>query len=581
MPRPADTRVVLRQNVQRSVMTMPSSVHSGMSTFQQQGSVNLNLLRHVPYQLNVRNHSRGLSVDTEPKNISSSDSRLAVVNSVDESDPIEDRPLASLARRSKSTNNMPSNNTNNIASLNYQASEKQLHVYRLGNPNNNSTENYKKDNETTTGTSTQQEPSAEGSANKQDLPGSNIQNPLSATQTLELNQNHGQASGIQTKNDINNAGVEVNLKLQTNSIHSRSLNEIPQHTTSNSPRMEQNITSLVPPGNSLQMVTGRTSGRGEERDKRIDSNQNVSQIENLIVDSVGRDIASPINDMCNLKYIHKMVENINNKKDDIIGRIDAKRNHKRFVLQNFDSKTKSLISDLEKRGGSKYDKSKLIQARSGEKSRLAQHLNDEFEKLQLEYSVQLQKLDETLLHLKRKAEVGNATHIQVNGRSMDTNSVYNADSRGAQRGETDIAGQTPKRNHLVNITPQTNQMISQNGILQLSPELTSQNQDYSNKIHFGPPMQTLQVPSSKRQRITGFLGIQVNEDALNVSNSNHGLQTSMTPINNKIKSISLDTLNPNDCKDQLRDLQTQFSLNEYKNSGTMHDPIVLDLSDEE
>ena len=78
-----------------------------------------------------------------------------------------------------------------------------------------------------------------------------------------------------------------------------------------------------------------------------------------------------------------------------------------------------------------------------------------------------------------------------------------------------------------------------------------------------------------------MLGIELNEDALKISDSKHGLQNSVTPINNKIKNISLDALNTNNCKDRLGDLQTQFSLNQNITSGTMHDPIVLDLSDEE
>lgn len=78
-----------------------------------------------------------------------------------------------------------------------------------------------------------------------------------------------------------------------------------------------------------------------------------------------------------------------------------------------------------------------------------------------------------------------------------------------------------------------------------------------------------------------MLGIELNEDALKISDRKHGLQNSVTPINNKIKNISLGALNTNNCKDRLGDLQTQFSLNQNITSGTMHDPIVLDLSDEE
>ena len=73
------------------------------------------------------------------------------------------------------------------------------------------------------------------------------------------------------------------------------------------------------------------------------------------------------------------------------------------------------------------------------------------------------------------------------------------------------------QNHLVNIPPQTNQLASQNETLQLSSIVTPSNRDSSNKIRSGPPLQTSQVPTSKRQRVIGMLGIELNEDALKIS----------------------------------------------------------------
>ena len=182
--------------------------------------------------------------------------------------------------------------------------------------------------------------------------------------------------------------------------------------------------------------------------------------------------------------------------------------------------------------------------------------------------------------LRRQAELIEARDAQIDGQSLNSTPVDNANSRGTPSSETDTAGPKSK-NHLVNIPPQTNQLASQNETLQLSSIVTPSNRDSSNKIRSGPPLQTSQVPTSKRQRVIGMLGIELNEDALKISDSKHGLQNSVTPINNKIKNISLDALNTNNCKDRLGDLQTQFSLNQNITSGTMHDPIVLDMSDEE
>ncbi|KGR04163.1 E3 SUMO-protein ligase PIAS1 [Candida albicans GC75] len=580
LSRSTDATPLSRQIVLDFGTSVPLPTQSSRPTLEEQGSFNLNLLRHTPNLQTVASHSPWSPVATEPKNRSFSDSNIAVVNGLNESDPIEDRPLASLSGRSKSTNNMSNHNTSNVSSSNYQVSEKQQQVHRLQSINANSNKKEDTEVETTTDTNLQQGSSAENTTDEQNSFRCNVQKPMLAIKNSDPSQNHGQVEDTQTKNSIKGTSTGVggtavfegNSKLQTNSVQSHS----------NSPRKEQNSTSVVPNGNPQQIVIGNPSSMVEKKDNGIDYNRNTFQIEDSVVNFVGRDTVNRIIGLTNLKDIQKVVENINNRKIVIDSNVEADRNRKRMILQKFDFDTKSLISDLMKNGGSNYEKSKLINTRRGEKSRLATHWDDKLEKNLSKYNAELQKLDKTLMLLRRQAESIEARDAQINGQSLNSTPVDNANSRGTPSSETDTAtGQSPKKNHLVNIPPQTNQSASQNETLQLSSIVTPSNRDSSNKIRSGPPLQTSQVPTSKRQRVIGMLGIELNEDALKISDSKHGLQNSVTPINNKIKNISLDASNTNNCKDRLGDLQTQFSLNQNITSGTMHDPIVLDMSDEE
>ena len=98
------------------------------------------------------------------------------MNGLNESDPIEDRPLASLSGRSKSTNNMSNHNTSNVSSSNYQVSEKQQQVHRLQSINANSNKKEDTEVETTTGTNLQQGLSAENTTDEQNSFRCNAQN---------------------------------------------------------------------------------------------------------------------------------------------------------------------------------------------------------------------------------------------------------------------------------------------------------------------------------------------------------------------------------------------------------------------
>ena len=84
-----------------------------------------------------------------------------------------------------------------------------------------------------------------------------------AIKNSDPSQNHGQVEDTQTKNSINGTSTGVggtavfegNLKLQTNSVQSHS----------NSPRKEQNSTSVVPNGNPQQIVIGNPSSMVEKK----------------------------------------------------------------------------------------------------------------------------------------------------------------------------------------------------------------------------------------------------------------------------------------------------------------------------
>ena len=69
------------------------------------------------------------------------------------------------------------------------------------------------------------------------------------------------------------------------------------------------------------------------------------------------------------------------------------------------------------------------------------------EKNLLKYNAELQKLDKTLMLLKRQAELIEARDAQISGQSLNSTPVDNVNSRGTPSSDT-AAGQSPK-NHLV------------------------------------------------------------------------------------------------------------------------------------